>query len=203
MPPGGREPKGVRVTRTRLRPDEIAIVRGVPATTVARTLLDIGSVDIRLVEPMIRQADFLGSFDLAEVVTLLERYPRRHGTARLRTLIRAFSDSDVRTRSELEDAFRAIVATGRLPTPEFNAVVELDGLTIEADAVWPEARLIVELDGRQAHATRHAFETDRARDRAATLAGWAVIRVTWRHLNSDRRRLLSDLRQLISARHRH
>ena len=48
----------------------------------------------------------------------------------------------------------------------------------EVDFHWPEARLVVELDGYEYHGTRQAFEDDRARDAALTAAGWRVIRVT-------------------------
>jgi very-short-patch-repair endonuclease len=84
-----------------------------------------------------------------------------------------------------------------------NGAVALSEITIEADAVWPDAKLIVELDGRQAHLTMSAFEADRERDRAAALAGWTVIRVTWRQLTEQRQRLIRDLKRLLRARRRH
>jgi very-short-patch-repair endonuclease len=112
-------------------------------------------------------------------------------------------DSEVRTRSEMEERFRTLLPDANLPTPELNGTVELGELTIEADAVWHDAKLIVELDGQQAHLTHHAFETDRERDRAAALAGWVVIRVTWRQLTYDPKRLLRDVRRLLESRRRH
>jgi very-short-patch-repair endonuclease len=45
------------------------------------------------------------------------------------------------------------------------------GKHIEADCVWREQRLIVELDGRDAHHSLPAFESDRARDAALLAAG--------------------------------
>ena len=50
------------------------------------------------------------------------------------------------------------------------------------DAVWREAKLIVELDGYETHGTRAAFERDRARDRKFTVAGWRTMRVTRGHV---------------------
>jgi very-short-patch-repair endonuclease len=195
--PGTRKHAGIKITRTVLQPDEITVVQGIPVTTVARTLLDLGD------EKAIREAEYLGLFDLVEVVRLLERYPKRRGTARLRRVIRSYVDSEARTRSEMEDRFRSLVLDADLPEPEMNGTVELGALTIEADAVWPDANLIVELDGQQSHLTRHAFETDRERDRAAAIAGWVVVRITWRQLNHQPRRLVRDLRRLLSRRRRH
>jgi very-short-patch-repair endonuclease len=66
-----------------------------------------------------------------------------------------------------------------------------------ADCAWPEQRLIVELDSRMAHHNDHAFEADRARDRALLIAGWTTTRVTWRQLRRDEDRLAADLASLI------
>jgi len=154
------------------------------------------------VDKAVRQAEFLGLFDLAAVSRLLERYPQRRGTARVRKAIKAFADSDVRTRSDMEEAFWDLVIDANLPRPEMNAAVELGEITIEPDAVWRDAKLIVELDSRQAHATFTAFETDRERDRLAVLAGWVVIRVTWRQLDTNPRRIIRDIRRLLRARQR-
>ena len=187
----------IRLKHSQLPPDEITVVRGIPLTTVARTLVDLGVViDGDGVDKAVRQAEFLGLFDLDEVSRVLERYPRRRGTARLRKAVAAAVDSEVRTRSDMEERFRALLVDADLPTPETNGTVELGTLTIEADAIWRDARLIVELDSRQAHLTRHAFETDRERDRTAVLAGWTVTRVTWRQLSDQPQRLVDDIRRL-------
>jgi very-short-patch-repair endonuclease len=198
--PGARPRPGIQLTQAELEPDEITVVQCIPTTTVARTLLDLGAVDGRLVDKAVRQAEFLGVFDLCEVARLLERYPRRRGTARLRKAIHAAADSEVRTRSDMEDAFHALVLDANLPRPEINDTVELGEITIEADAVWRDARLIVELDSRQAHATHYAFEADRERDRLAALEGWTVIRITWRQLVEKPRRLVRDLARLLRER---
>jgi very-short-patch-repair endonuclease len=200
--PGTKAHDGIRMRQSILQPDEITVVQGIAVTTVARTLLDLGSFGPDMVDRALRQAEFLRVFDLVEVSRLLDRYPRRRGTAQLRRAIRAFADSDVRTRSEMEDRFHALVLDANLPRPEANGTVALGEITIEADAVWRDAKVIVELDGRQAHTTRHAFEADRERDRLAALAGWVVVRITWRQLHDQPKRIMRDLRRLLRARQR-
>ena len=75
----------------------------------------------------------------------------------------------------------------------------------EVDAVWRDARLIVELDGFATHGTRRAFERDRERDRRLTAAGRRVIRLTWRPLaggealGQEVRELLAQPRRTSSA----
>jgi very-short-patch-repair endonuclease len=63
---------------------------------------------------------------------------------------------------------------------------------------WPEARLVVELDGYAFHNTRQSFEEDRARDAALQAAGWRVVRVTDRRLEGAPRAVASTVRRLLT-----
>jgi very-short-patch-repair endonuclease len=180
VPPGARVRPGVIARRSSLQPDEITEERGIPVTTVARTLIDLASVltDDQL-EKAIREAEFLRLFDLTELTRLLDRHPRRKGTAALRNAISQASDARNRTRSDLEDRFISLVSKANLPTPELNGTLELDAMTIEPDAIWRDRKLIVELDSWGAHGTQSAFESDRERDLALAAAGWVSVRITW------------------------
>jgi hypothetical protein len=54
--------------RSSLHPDELTEERGIPVTTVARTLLDLGAVlNEDQLEKAIREAEFLRLFDLLEL----------------------------------------------------------------------------------------------------------------------------------------
>jgi very-short-patch-repair endonuclease len=75
--------------------------------------------------------------------------------------------------------------------------MQVGGLELEADCVWPEWGVIIELDGREFHDTATAFEQDRARDRALAAHGWTVVRVTWKQLQRDALQLARDLRRLL------
>ena len=46
------------------------------------------------------------------------------------------------------------------------------------DFLWPDARLIVEVDSWDAHGTRTAFQNDRAASNGLQLAGYVVLRFT-------------------------
>jgi very-short-patch-repair endonuclease len=78
------------------------------------------------------------------------------------------------TRSPLEDRFLSLLDAHELPRPATNAHVA----SYEGDAVWPAARLVVELDGWDAHKTRRAFQHDRTKSNALTTDGWTVLRFT-------------------------
>jgi|1186.fasta_scaffold124432_2 very-short-patch-repair endonuclease len=103
------------------------------------------------------------------------------------------------TRRELEKRFREFLAQAGLPRPQFNAYVYVAARWFEIDCLWRRERLGVELDGRATHDTRMAFETDRLRDRVLQVAGWRVVRVTWRALHDAPAAVAADLRALPAA----
>ena len=53
-------------------------------------------------------------------------------------------------------------------------------------------------DGHATHRTRYAFEHDRQRDQQLMLAGWRVIRFTWRQLTQEPDRVAATLRGLLA-----
>jgi predicted transcriptional regulator of viral defense system len=189
--------------RSSLQPDEFTAERAIPTTTVARTLLDLGAVlNHQQLDKAIREADYLRLADMSKLATLLERHPRRKGTAALRKAIKSAATPGMTiTRSELEDRFRALLLKADLPRPILNAAIELDETTTyEPDALWADHKLIVELDSRQAHQTNHAFEADRLRDRRLIARGYTVIRITWRQLLQAPHDVIEDIRAALSAR---
>jgi very-short-patch-repair endonuclease len=185
---------GIQGHRACLPSDEVTSHEGVPVTTVARTLLDLGAVlPRRQLRRALEQAEFLRLADDTSLDALLARYPKRSGTAALRALRQGGLTGPV-TRSELEERFLAFLDARGLPRPRVNCAVE----GYEVDFHWPEQRLIVELDGRAAHHTIAAFERDRARDRALQAAGWRVVRITWHQLQAQPAMIAADLAQLLS-----
>jgi very-short-patch-repair endonuclease len=67
----------------------------------------------------------------------------------------------------------------------------------EVDMAWPAQRLVVELDGFGYHRTRAAFERDRLRDARLQVAGFRVLRITQRRLESEPQRVVGELRALL------
>jgi very-short-patch-repair endonuclease len=85
-----------------------------------------------------------------------------------------------------------------LTTPELNVEMRINYQRIEVDCVWREKRLIAELDGRDAHHSLPAFESDALATKHCFAAGWRVVRVTSRRLRPDATRLAAELRTLTS-----
>lgn len=65
------------------------------------------------------------------------------------------------------------------------------------DFAWPEAKVAVEVDGREFHTGSDAFESDRERLRHLTAAGWKVLPVTWSVLTRTPASFLSELHSLL------
>jgi very-short-patch-repair endonuclease/predicted transcriptional regulator of viral defense system len=196
-----RSRRTVEFHRAAMQSDEITSLRGIPVTTVPRTLLDLASVLKRgQVERAVNEAETRRLLDFATLERLLARHAGRRGVPALRGILDSRRLGAMVVRSELEERFAGVLDDRALSRPEFNAQVRVaDGRWIECDCVWRAQRLIVELDGHAFHSTPGAFERDRERDRFLHAAGWRVIRVTWRQLELDAEALSADLARLLGA----
>lgn len=195
--PTRRVVAGVTVHVSPLPADEREIVDGLPMTTVARTLLDLaGTLTGRELGKAFDEADYLRLTSPVGVPELLRRHPSRPGAAHLRAILADRTVSITRSETELEADFHAFLADHALPRPQREHPV----LGYRLDCAWPGRRLVVEVDGRAAHATASRFDSDRERDRRLALAGWTVVRVTDRMLRRDPARLAADLRALLADR---
>jgi restriction endonuclease-like protein len=190
--PAYRARPSITVHTSPLPPDEVTTVDGIPVTGLSRTILDLARVlPPHQVERAFNEAEVRGLTDTVSLPDLVQRYPGRRGIRTIKTIL---DTGPAFTREELEARFAAFRRNAGLPSPSLNAAVE----GFECDCVWADQRLIVELDGRATHATRAAFERDRARDRVLTVAGWRTIRVTWRQLHEQPEALAADLRKLLT-----
>lgn len=197
-PPSTRWPPGLRRRYLQLSDNETTVRDQIPVTTLTRTLFDLaGETSVEGLEAAIREAEYLHSFRVEDLEGLLRRRPGRRGARTIRACLdRLDAGPRGRRRSKLEGRFAAFLAGTTLPRPELNVLLDLGGRVVEADCLWREQRLIVELDGGKAHRTRVAFESDRERDRHIQAAGWRVIRITWRQLENPAA-LRADLRRLL------
>lgn len=184
---------GIWIHRGRLHPEDRAARAGIPVTTVARTLFDLAEfVPFKHLESAWEEADRLNLLQLRAVERVCERGYGRRALRPIRRLLAEARAATI-TRSPLEDDFAAFCRTNDLPTPAFNTTV----LGFEIDALWPDQRLVVELDGFAFHRHRAAFERDRARDTALQVAGYRTIRITHRRLHSEAATVAKELRALL------
>lgn len=187
----------IRRHEGRLPPDEVTIHDGIPITTVPRTIFDLAAIQPQAVEPALRQAEYLRLYDSLSLLDLLDRYPGHRGNRAVRAALARLKETPGRTRSTLEERFVAFLDRYDLPRPHFNDWLTVGPDRFQADCLWPDQRLIVELDSWSAHGTRTAFRTDKARDRKLAVAGYTTTRIAWSQLDDEPAAIASDLRVLL------
>ncbi len=167
---GRKRRPGIKLHRSAtLTARDVTTVRGLPVTTVARTIIDLSRTLSRDdLEELVHRADDRGLVDFTDL--------RAARSASLRAVLRAFDPAP--TRSALERRFLKLCREHGIRRPEVNAFIE--GYLV--DFVWRDRRLIVEVDGYEHHRSRRKFESDRERDVVLAMKGWGVRRFTWRQV---------------------
>ncbi len=176
------------------------MVDGIPVTSVHRTIFDLAGMSRRRqVERAMNEAEVRRLTDRLSIPDLLERHPRARGAATLRELLAARTPGGI-TVNDFEEDFVAFLDAHLLPRPALNAPLAAAGRFFSIDCLWRDRRLAIELDGRAAHGTASAFESDRERDRILQAEGWRTARITWRQLQDDPEAVAADLRRLLASR---
>ncbi|HET7418197.1 MAG TPA: DUF559 domain-containing protein [Solirubrobacterales bacterium] len=189
--------KGIISHRAVLRADEWLVEDGIPVTSPCRTIFDLAAVvEMRELERAFHEAEVAEVRDRVSLPMLLERYPGRRGTRKVRALLEAREPIGI-TRNDFEEAFRVLVVEYDLPRPRMNADLAVRGRFFEIDALWEAQRVAVELDSRGVHGTRKRFESDRQRDRILQAEGYRTFRVTWRQLRDEPSEIVSDLQKAL------
>jgi very-short-patch-repair endonuclease len=184
--------------------DEVTVERGIPVTTVPRTIFDFALVaSIDAVENALRQSEYLRLHDRLSLPDLLERYPRHRGSKAIRACLANRAETPGRTRSWLEERFLPFLREHGLPLPQLNAWLEVGGRWYQVDCLWTRQRVVVELDGFAAHGTRIAFREDRARDRRLRVAGYGVTRIAPEQLVDEPNAIARDLHVLLATQSHH
>jgi very-short-patch-repair endonuclease len=184
------------IHRCRLLPAEDGTEdRGLPVTTVARTLFDYAEVvAFAQLEKAWEEAEKRNLLQLAAVERVCERGYGRRALKPIRRLL-AEARAGAEGRSPLEERFQRFLAAYRIPPGSTNVEI----LDHEVDVLWPAARLVVELDSWEHHAHRAAFERDRTRDPGLLLAGYRTVRVTHLRLDREADKLAAEIRRLLAA----
>jgi hypothetical protein len=191
---GVRRRKGIWIHRCKLREEDVAVHEGIPITTVARTLFDFAEgAPYEELRKTAEAADRRNLLRLRELEDICEWGRGRRALRPVRRLLAELS-APAEGRSPLEIRFAEFLRQCGIPAPAQNVLV----LGHEIDALWPAAKLVVELDSWEHHGDRAAFERDRARDPQLMLAGYRTIRVTHRRLDSEAAQIAEQIRALLA-----
>lgn len=189
----------------RLPIDHVTRVDGVPATSVARTLIDVCAVlrpsqaslvyDAAVRRRLVTPAEVDGA-----IGQIASRGRRGIRVARLLTERRLAGH--VPGGSPFEDLVYDLLVAHGLGGAVRNLIVHDEEGPLEIDIAYPPARVGVEPDGRDAHLSELAFVWDRDKQSRLAALGWAVLRVPWDTYQHRPQFIVRKVRQLLEARPR-
>jgi very-short-patch-repair endonuclease len=200
--PGHRRsgPAGVRFHRTRkLYDDEVDRRNGIPVTSAARTIFDFASQAARAeIERAYEEGLVERYFTRDDMIRMAMRHRGRRGIRAIRRLI----DRDAPPSKTIREAHRMLlelIRSSSLPHPKTEVPVG----RYRVDILWPDARLIVEMDGAKWHNTPRRIEFDKRRDAELAALGYLTIRVTWSELTAHPAAVLTRIAQAYATRATH
>jgi very-short-patch-repair endonuclease len=174
----GRTPSlaDVKVRRTgRLEAADIAMLREIPLTTRARTLLDLCDASPALAEGALNGALHRRQVTVRQLFSVLDRVgPQHPGRVLYRELLGPFAAGQRPTESELEDAFlELVIRPYNLPLPVRQHPVGRRWI----DFAYPELVLGIEIESVRGHAAREDVHRNAAK--ANELLEWWILRFAY------------------------
>lgn len=172
--PPDKRPKtaGVRIHRIDLGPRDATHIDGLPVTKPAVTIVHLARTLAPLpLERAVQEAFAKRLTNTKQLEQALDRHRGGRGTARLKRMLELGVD-DLRSKAERE--LRRWIRQAGLPAPIFNAEVG----RWRVDALWPEHRLAVEINGYAAHNSPWAHDRDHRKEQHLLAAGLATRRFT-------------------------
>ena len=186
-----RSSRWLRVHRSRT-PVTVVRARGLPATSVTRSLIDTWgdahtARDPRGYGGVAREAVLRATRSrratVDELTAQLDVRPELPGRSSLVDLLGLIAGG---CESELEIfGVQNVLDVPGIPPCAQQHRVRLPSGPVRLDAAWPEVKLAVELDGAAFHGSQEARERDLRRDAALAALGWVVLRFSYRRLTRE------------------
>jgi hypothetical protein len=131
---------------------------------------------------------------LVDLAGLAEEAARGSARGRPR-LVRVLAKLERGVRSLPEDDFRELVRRSRiLPEPLWNCLLRLpDGELVSPDALWEDAGLVHETNGRKYHAADDPFEDMQRRNDSMVTADLVVLHNSPRRQSREGRAVIAEL----------
>jgi very-short-patch-repair endonuclease len=174
-------------------------VRGWPATSATRTVLDLAMLrpGIRRLEAAIESAVRSRASSPIVLQRRLDglRGPGRWGCRDVEALL-----VDAGGESVLERRFLSLVRRAGLPRPTTQLRIAHRGRTVgRVDFVWEALRVVVEVSGSLGHATPSERTKDAQRRNELQDLGWTVFEYTWSDVTRRPAFVADSLRRRLRA----
>lgn len=189
---------------TDLLSEHILTIKSLRVTNPPRTVLDLAKVLgekrlARVVDSSL--AGGIVEFDaLADLYLALTRQGKK-GMRRMGQILAERADGKRIPETVLETKlFSLLVEVGiRPPERQFHAPW-LEPVGGRVDFAYIDERILIEADSRRWHGLYDAFDIDRRRDIAAQLAGWIVLRITWKMITEEPEFVVDSVRRALQMR---
>lgn len=193
--------EGIKVHRSAIiGAHEATRVRGIPVCTIPWILVQLASfLDPGELERAVQAAERQRPLSSEVMHDVLTRAHNAKGIAALKAIFGL--EFEERTSAEFVELYLEMCRRYDLPLPQISTHLDVGlGNLREADLLYPDAKLAIELDGAAVHLSRRSFESDRRRDAAFLAHGYATLRITWHRLTTDQRALAEEIRTILAAR---
>lgn len=193
---------GVVHQSRRLYDEHLTEVDGLPVTTVARTIVDLAANHRRpRIELVLDDALARGSLRIPSLLATYEDLVSRgrRGLTTIRRLLVERQPGYIGPSTVAESLLLRALRRGGLPRPVLqfpHPGVGIDGFV---DGAYPNERLLLEVDSRRWHTRQRDFANDRARDNAATAAGFRTLRFTWNDVSNHPDDVAGQVRQVLAT----
>ncbi|WP_146931697.1 hypothetical protein [Cellulomonas xylanilytica] len=157
--------------------DQRTVVRGLPVTSLERTVVDCASSLPAMQGLVIADAALRAGADREMLNRVLASSTGRRGVTRARAVIAVADDG---AESPGESAARFVILRDGLRAPQTQVQVDTRLGTFWCDLGWTRWRLALEYDGRTKYDENatDTFVREKRRHDAILDAGWRILRVT-------------------------
>ena len=188
---------------TDLRPEHVEIRGGLPVTTPVRTLFDLAAVTGReRLAIAVEDAHISRQCRLETLIALYDelRRPGKHGMKKLGRILAERGPGYVPPESALERLLLKVLRDAGLPKPRLQAQLPWrTTLPSRCDAIYDDARIILEADGRRWHTRVDQMAADRRRDREALNHGYRPYRFVYEELKRDPQMVVATVLEARAA----
>lgn len=186
-----RPPDGVRwFRRADLQPEDLVVLPGLPpVTTPLRTAMDLaGPMHVATLRLLVEHGPLERHYRTVDLAILLDRVRRsgKRGVRKMALVLDDLGPGDSLSRSQLERLGDGVIDRADVPPPVHEHPLPSErGRRGFVDRCWPDAKMIVEFDGRRWH---HRFQQalqDADRRAEAQTLGWDTTVLLWEHCEGD------------------
>jgi hypothetical protein len=183
---------------------DTTVLRGIPVTTVARTLLDLGAVrGPQVVERALENALRRDLVTIASLRPMLARLGRqgRNGAGVLRRLVDERDPDQAPTESEMETIVLQLLRRNGFPAPipQYKIFDTQGRFVARVDFALVQWRIALEYESIQEHTGKSALLRDNPRRRKLIGLRWTPIGITIEDIKSGGAELCADIRAAVRA----